>query len=89
MLGFFLSWMVKAIVYVGPESDVKHHSSFLAGRPVAAAGTLFIKDGKIVSIDNASGHYRPDVKTLELVRQELAANGVDVGGIELVDKTPR
>lgn len=36
-----------------------HHSSFLGGEPVGAAGELGVKDGKVQLISNNSGHYRP------------------------------
>lgn len=36
-----------------------HHSSFLGGEPVGAAGELGAKDGKVQLISNNSGHYRP------------------------------
>lgn len=36
-----------------------HHSSLSAGRPVAAAGELGVKDGVVHFVSNASGHYRP------------------------------
>lgn len=35
-----------------------HHSSFLAGAPVAAAGEIIIENGRIVMVNNRSGHYR-------------------------------
>lgn len=36
-----------------------HHSSFLGGEPVGAAGELGVKDGKVQLISNISGHYQP------------------------------
>jgi hypothetical protein len=36
-----------------------HHSSFLAGAPVAAAGEIKVVNGRLVSVSNGSGHYRP------------------------------
>lgn len=36
-----------------------HHSSFLGGEPVGAAGELGVKDGKVQLISNNSGHYQP------------------------------
>ena len=38
-----------------------HHSSFLAGEKVAAAGEIIIENGIIKEITNGSGHYRPDI----------------------------
>lgn len=45
-----------------------HHSSFLAGKPVAAAGEMIIKKGVIIEINNASGHYKP---SLDFVKKNV------------------
>jgi hypothetical protein len=37
-----------------------HHSSFLGGEPVAAAGELGVTDGKVHLVTNNSGHYQPN-----------------------------
>ena len=36
-----------------------HHSSFLAGNPVACAGEIEVRRGQLIGISNASGHYMP------------------------------
>jgi len=36
-----------------------HHSSFLAGQPVACAGEIQVNNGILEAISNASGHYLP------------------------------
>lgn len=36
-----------------------YHSSYMAGRDVLCAGRIFVRQGKLVGIDNASGHYKP------------------------------
>ncbi|WP_218581945.1 hypothetical protein, partial [Nocardia cyriacigeorgica] len=36
-----------------------HHSSFLAGGPVAGAGELEVIDGVLQLVTDSSGHYRP------------------------------
>jgi len=44
------------------HSDVDywvHHTSFLSGQPVAAAGEIEVSAGRIVAVSNASGHYQP------------------------------
>jgi hypothetical protein len=50
--------MTKLFVGVKKKGEF-HHSSFTAGTPVACAGGLKIKDGKISSINLKSGHYKP------------------------------
>ncbi|MGW1739799.1 hypothetical protein ACWCPQ_13425 [Nocardia sp. NPDC001965] len=36
-----------------------HHSSLLAGRPAAGAGTMRVENGVLTYISDRSGHYRP------------------------------
>jgi hypothetical protein len=55
-----------------------HHSSLLAGKPVAAAGEISIKDGVIQSITMKSGHYRPGKKFLDQFLNELREQGADL-----------
>ncbi|RYF66733.1 MAG: hypothetical protein EOO22_20555 [Comamonadaceae bacterium] len=51
-----------------------NHSSFLAGKEVICAGVMKIKAGKLVYLDNNSGHYKPTVQNL--------ANAIDVLNFE-------
>ena len=45
------------------------HPTLIGGKnpKVQCAGMIVFKKGRIVSIDNQSGHYRPDIKSLEKV----------------------
>ena len=43
---------------------ILHHSSFLAGESVLAAGKLMTSNGKVIFISNNSGHYRPPAQYL-------------------------
>ena len=55
-----------------------HHSSFFAGRDVAAAGELVAKDGRIEMITDRSGHYMPGrSRTMQMLNQ-LASQGIDL-----------
>ena len=45
-----------------------HHSSFLAGRDVKAAGDWVVEQGKLKTISAMSGHYHP---TLDSLRRAL------------------
>lgn len=56
-----------------------HHSSFLAGRPVAMAGEIWIEGGKIIRLTDVSGHYRPDKYMLDQLLYYLRDQGVDLG----------
>jgi hypothetical protein len=46
-------------IFSGPQSEVEHHSSFLSGQPVAAAGMWQVAKGSVLFINGDSGHYQP------------------------------
>ncbi|MEP6792456.1 MAG: hypothetical protein ABI907_13865, partial [Ramlibacter sp.] len=50
----------------GPRTELVgfHHSSFLGGDEVACAGEIEVAHGKLVSINNNSGHYTPPPECL-------------------------
>lgn len=52
-----------------------HHSSLAAGEPVLAAGNIRISRGKIVLVDNMSGHYHPTAEHLQYAKDWLKARG--------------
>lgn len=41
-----------------------HHSSFVAGKPVMAAGRIFVENGVVVCVGPNSGHYRTTWKQM-------------------------
>jgi hypothetical protein len=53
-----------------------HHSSFLAGQPVAAAGEIEVHNGVVVNVSRKSGHYRPTEAQLSQVAQNLNSHGI-------------
>jgi filamentous hemagglutinin len=59
-----------------PHEGVIHHSSLGAGKPVLAAGTIKATDGKIETLSNQSGHYRPSTESFEHLLVELEHQGV-------------
>ncbi|MFI5906774.1 toxin glutamine deamidase domain-containing protein [Dactylosporangium sp. NPDC051541] len=60
-------------------ADNTRHSSLFAGGKVDAAGTLNVENGRITSVDNASGHYRPIADHVGAARDAFAARGADLG----------
>lgn len=62
-----------------------HHSSFLGGKPVAAAGEITVKNGNIVEISNRSGHYQPSQQMNLQVINELKNRGTDTSKITITD----
>jgi hypothetical protein len=79
-------------IYAGQHRvGLFHHSSFLAGRDVAAAGELKVAAGKLEVMSSKSGHYTPDAdQTWQAVKQ-MAALGVSFASTEVrvwrADKT--
>jgi hypothetical protein len=60
-----------------------HHSSFLAGGPVAGAGEIVVENGKVILITDRSGHYQPPPQYLQQVLDQLRSQGVDVSSIQV------
>jgi hypothetical protein len=60
-----------------------HHSSFLAGQPVACAGEMIIFQGKILLINNQSGHYQPPPLALEQALDSLKKHDIDLANIKI------
>ena len=58
-----------------------HHSSLLAGGPVAAAGEMIVFQGKLYGINNQSGHYQPPPLVIKRVLSVLHAKGIDTQDI--------
>ncbi|KAG7395074.1 hypothetical protein PHYBOEH_004271 [Phytophthora boehmeriae] len=61
-----------------------HHSSFVAGAPIFAAGKIIIKQGTIVAIEPHSGHFKPRLDNLQALCSILTTQGVDIGPIAFI-----
>lgn len=61
------------LFYASTQHEVGrfHHSSFLAGAPVAAAGEIEVRHGELKLISDKSGHYRPGRKFIEQALEQL------------------
>ncbi|MGW4350734.1 hypothetical protein ACWELJ_01455 [Nocardia sp. NPDC004582] len=55
-----------------------HHSSFLAGAPVSAAGELAAKDGHLHLISDHSTHYRPPRRFTRQLLDNLRRHGIQI-----------
>lgn len=64
-------------------ASLVQHSSYLAGGPVAGAGTMTVDKGVLKSFSDQSGHYQPKRKFSEQVLLELHFRGVDVSNVDL------
>lgn len=58
-----------------------HHSCFMAGGRVRAAGRLVVENGRVISIAPYSGHYRPIPDSVNRVIDVLKEAGMDTAGI--------
>ena len=79
------------IIYANLNANISlHHSCFLAGGPVAAAGSFEIYRGRLRRMDNQSGHYKPSWKLLKQSINELTERGLDFTKVRvsIVNQTP-
>ncbi len=58
-----------------------HHSSFLAGEPVAGAGEIQVSNGELQFLTDHSGHYRPSRAYTQQVLNTLASQGIDISNV--------
>jgi uncharacterized Zn-binding protein involved in type VI secretion len=73
-------------LYAGDQKVFEfHHSSFLAGKPVAGAGEIEVHKGEIKFMNRRSGHYEPTSELLWQTVEELRANGVQVDDFVIHD----
>ncbi len=73
-------------IYSASKGVVVHHSSFISGRPAAAAGSFVAKAGKLESYNGESGHYMPTAEMLAQFKSELESRGLDFSGVKLSAK---
>lgn len=62
-----------------------HHSSFLDGQPVAAAGEMEVRNGELVGITDKSGHYKPDPGLLQQAMGKMKQQGVNFDHVNIVN----
>jgi|GEM_PF-1102613 len=71
-------------IYPGHHPGKINHSSLLAGAPVSSAGEIWLKDGKILGLNNLSGHYQPRREYYRQVLRQLRRSGIDIESIPKV-----
>ncbi|CAG8650574.1 8738_t:CDS:2 [Ambispora leptoticha] len=62
-----------------------HHSSFLAGGAICAAGGIKVYHGKLLEINPKSGHYKPGDKHFEALVEHLKGKGLDTTYTEIIN----
>lgn len=65
-----------------PKMEKFHHSSFLAGEPVASAGEISVEAGVVKRANYSSGHYKPSELSNTQLKAELEARGMDTSQID-------
>ncbi len=70
-------------IYSASKGEVTHHSSFISGRPAAAAGSFVATAGKLKSYNGESGHYMPTAEMLAQFKAELESRGLSFEGVKL------
>lgn len=72
-------------MYAGSHEEGEfHHSSFLAGGAIKAAGEMRTdSEGKIIFLSTKSGHYRPGNEEMVEALKSLDSQGVDLANIKV------
>lgn len=60
-----------------------HHSTFMGGGDVKFAGNMIVKEGRIVFLDNRSGHYWPRPSDFANFLKWITSEGVDLSRTEI------
>ena len=61
---------------LNPIDGVRHHTSILGGAPVASAGEIQIRAGRVEFVSNRSGHYNFEADISAQALDELKRQGV-------------
>jgi len=61
---YVCSALTRQIYTFDSQLHVMHHSSFLKGQAVLAAGTWLVEQGEVMEVDGESGHYKPTTANL-------------------------
>ena len=67
--------LAPAAVYIRVDDPLTFHHDLAGNAPVIAAGEMFFSDGRLLSINNRSGHYRPPPECLQIVMSLLRSRG--------------
>lgn len=71
--------------YSGPHVKGEfHHSSFLSGEPVKAAGEWKVRDGVVESVTGKTGHYMCDCEDLVYALRTLTGKGVSLAKAKVI-----
>ncbi|KAK1930689.1 IQ domain-containing protein IQM2 [Phytophthora citrophthora] len=72
-------------MYLGRKRKGRfHHSSFVSGGPILAAGKIIIKNGVILAIEPHSGHFKPRLENLLALCSMLVHHGVNIDNVAFI-----
>ncbi|KAG1701823.1 hypothetical protein DVH05_010315 [Phytophthora capsici] len=72
-------------MYLGRKRKGRfHHSSFVSGAPILAAGKIIIKNGIILAIEPHSGHFKPRLENLLGLCSMLVNHGVNIDSVAFI-----
>jgi hypothetical protein len=67
-----------------PNEIGLNHASLSGGKPVASAGKLIFREGKLIGITDRSGHYRCGQNEMALALNVLDKMGVSTRNLEII-----
>ncbi|KAF9323643.1 hypothetical protein BG006_001275 [Podila minutissima] len=74
----------QGILYVAQKVKGQfHHSSFLGGGTVCAAGGIIVNHGRLIKINPKSGHYRPGQRHFDKLLDNLKNMGISLEGVKI------
>jgi hypothetical protein len=75
-------------IYVSttPEINVFHHSSFVAGGELAAAGEIKIVNGELAYLTNGTGHYKFDWSFIKRAVDQMRSQGAQIDSSQIYIK---
>ena len=77
-------------LYVGDKKREKfHHSSFLSGSTVIAAGSICVEEGVLKELTPHSGHYRPSDEDFARCVQSFRDAGVPMDEVKIAAQKKR
>ena len=78
-------WDMHSRLYINRKLPGRfHHSSFVAGGAVKAAGSIVVENGELKQLTTWSGHYRPRSSDIALFLEWLEAKHVNMSHVELL-----
>ena len=78
-------WDMHSRLYINRKMPGRfHHSSFVAGGAVKAAGSIVVEEGVLKQLTTWSGHYRPRSSDIAMFLEWLEAKHVNMKDVELL-----